>query len=64
MEKLILRKETAVKENVRKPIFIKTDVHKKVKELSEETGIPMTEIVDSFLRYGIDNVVINDKEEK
>ena len=64
MDKLILRKETAVKENVRKPIFIKMDVHKKVKELSEETGVTMTEIVDSFLRYGIDNVVINDKEEK
>jgi len=64
MDKLILRKETAVKESVRKPIFIKTDVHKKVKELSEETGVPMTEIVDSFLRYSIDNVVINDKEEK
>lgn len=64
MDKLILRKETAVKENVRKPIFIKMDVHKKVKKLSEDTGVPMTEIVDSFLRYGIDNVVINDKEEK
>ena len=58
MEKLILHKETAVKESVRKPIFIKPDVHKKVKKLSEDTGVPMTEIVDSFLRYGIENVVI------
>ena len=63
MDKLILRKETTVSESVRKPIFIKTDVHKQIKKLSEETGVPMTEIVDAFLRYGINNVVIEDGEE-
>lgn len=64
MEKLILHKETAVKESVKKSIFIKMDVHKKIKELSEETGVPMAEIVDAFLRYGISNVVIKDEGEK
>lgn len=62
MDKLILKKETATSESVRKPIFIKTDVHKQIKKLSEETGVPMTEIVDTFLRYGISNVVIKDGE--
>ena len=62
MDKLILKKETTTSENVKKPIFIKTDVHKQIKKLSGEVGIPMIEIVDAFLRYGINNVVIKEEE--
>lgn len=61
MDKLILKKETTTSENVKKPIFIKNDVHKQIKKLSGEAGIPMTEIVDAFLRYGINNVVIKEE---
>ena len=64
MDKLILRKETTISENVKKPIFIKADVHKQIKKLSGETNVPMTEIVDAFLRYGISNAVIKDEDEK
>lgn len=63
MEKLILRKETTISENVKKPIFIKADVHKQLTKLKNETGISMTEIVDAFLRYGISNAVIKDEDE-
>ena len=62
MDKLILRKETAISDNVKKPIFIKADVHKQIKKLSGEAGVSMTEIVDAFLRYCIDNVVIKEEE--
>ena len=64
MDKLILRKETTISENVKKPIFIKADVNKQIKKLSGETGVPMVEIVDAFLRYGISNVFIKDEGEK
>ena len=64
MDKLILKKETTISDNVKKPIFIKSDVHKQIKKLSGETDVPMIEIVDAFLRYGINNVVIKDEGEK
>lgn len=63
MDKLILKKETAISDNVKKPIFIKADVHKQIKKISEETGVPMIEIVDAFLRYGISNVIIKDEDD-
>lgn len=64
MDKLILKKETAISDDVKKPIFIKADVHKQIKKLSGETNVPMTEIVDAFLRYGISNAVIKEEGEK
>ena len=62
MQELILRKETASIGNDRKQIFIDAGLHKQIKQLKDETGVSMTRIVDSFLRYGIENVVI--KEDK
>ena len=64
MNKLILKKETTISDNVKKQIFIKADVHKQLTKLKDETGVPMTEIVDAFLRYGISNVVIKEEGEK
>ena len=63
MNKLILKKETTISDNVKKPIFIKADVHKQLTKLKNETGVPMIEIVDAFLRYGISNVVIKDEDD-
>lgn len=63
MDKLILRKQTDSDDNVKKSIFIDADVHKQIKKIKDETGVPMNEIVDVFLRYGIDNVIIKDEEE-
>ena len=63
MDKLILRKQTDDDDNVKKSIFIDADVHKQIKKIKDETGVPMNEIVDVFLRYGINNVIIKDDEE-
>ena len=63
MDKLILRKQTDSDDNVKKSIFIDADVHKQIKKIKDETGVPMNEIVDVFLRYGINNVIIKDEEE-
>ena len=63
MQGLILRKKTVSIGNDRKQIFIDTDLHKQIKQLKDETGVSMTEIVDAFLRYGIDNVVIKEEDE-
>lgn len=64
MDKLILRKQTDSDDNGKKSIFIDADVHKQIKKIKDETGVQMNEIVDVFLRYGINNVVIKDEEEK
>ena len=63
MDKLILKREKTINKNSRKPIFIKADVHKQLTKLKDETGISMIEIVDAFLRYDIDNVVIKEEDE-
>lgn len=63
MDKLILRKQIDSDDNVKKSIFIDADVHKQIKKIKDETGVPMNEIVDVFLRYGIDNVVIKEEDE-
>lgn len=64
MKELILRKEKIVSSNGTKPVFIDAELHKQIKALKEETDIPMTRIIDSFLRYGINNVVIKEDEEE
>ncbi|KRN01438.1 hypothetical protein FD13_GL001031 [Levilactobacillus senmaizukei DSM 21775 = NBRC 103853] len=46
-----------------KPVFIDTELHAKIKELKEETGLTITTIVDAFLRYGVENVEIKDGDE-
>ena len=63
MQGLILRKKTVSIGNDRKQIFINADLHKQIKKIKDETGVSMNEIVDVFLRYGIDNVIIKDEEE-
>ena len=63
MQGLILRKKTASIGNDRKQIFIDADLHKQIKKIKDETGVSMTEIVNAFLRYGIENVVIKEEGE-
>lgn len=64
MKELILRKEKAGSGNGTKPVFIDAELHKQIKALKEETDIPMTRIIDSFLRYGLTNVVIKEEGEE
>lgn len=62
MKELILTKTSNSVVNGTKPVFIDIELHKQIKELKEETGLPITTIVNTFLRYGIDNVEIKDGE--
>jgi len=64
MNKLVLTKAPTNAENGTKPVFIDTELHKKIKELKEETGLSIVAIVDAFLRYGIENVEIKDGDDK
>ena len=61
MDKLILKKETTISEKGKKPIFIDAGLHKQLAKLKDEPGIPMTKIIDSFIHYGIENVVIKEE---
>ena len=62
MDKLILKKETTISEKGKKPIFINADLHKQLTKLKDETGIPMTKIINSFIHYGIENVIIKEED--
>ncbi|WP_251948925.1 hypothetical protein [Levilactobacillus brevis] len=62
MKELILTKASNSAVSGTKPVFIDIELHKQIKELKEETGLPITTIVNTFLRYGIDNVEIKDGE--
>lgn len=63
MKELILRKEASNSDNGTKPIFIDADAHKQVKQLKDETGIPMTKIINAFIRYGIENVIVKEEDD-
>lgn len=41
-----------------KPCYIDADVHSKIKDLSEETNVPISRIIDKFIRYGLKYVEI------
>lgn len=64
MKELVLTKANSSATNGTKPVFIDIELHKKIKALKEETGLPITSIVNTFLNYGIDNVEIKESEEK
>lgn len=61
-EKLVLEKQHKSQENYSKPVFIDSDLYKKVVELKAETGLPIRQIVNRFVEYSIEHVEI--KEEK
>lgn len=62
MKDLTLTKTNVAPGTGTKPVFIDIELHAKIKELKEETGLPITTIVDTFLRYGVENVQIKDGE--
>lgn len=61
-EKLVLEKQPKAQENYSKPVFIDSDLYKKIVELKTETGLPIRQIVNRFVEYSIEHVEI--KEEK
>lgn len=55
-QKLVLKAEKESKATM--PVFIDTDQHQKLLALKAETGIPLRRLVEKFIEYGLDNVVI------
>ncbi|MFN0602675.1 hypothetical protein [Facklamia hominis] len=58
--RLVIQKE---KESVAtKPVFIDVDLLDAIKELKQETGVPIRRIIEKFVKYGINNVEIEDSD--
>ncbi|MDT2640672.1 hypothetical protein P7D31_11140 [Enterococcus dongliensis] len=55
-KKLVLKAEKESKATM--PVFIDIDQHQKLLALKSETGIPLRRLVEKFIEYGLDNVVI------
>ena len=64
MSLIMYKKKTKViPANVKKhPITIEDDLHKKIKDISIITRTPMTDIIDSFIRYALDNLEIKEED--
>ena len=58
---LVLHKETKATVAT-KPIFIDADLHEQLVGIKQETGIPLRQIVNKFIHYGLDNVEIHEDE--
>ncbi|MDN5954539.1 MAG: hypothetical protein L0H99_11630 [Loigolactobacillus coryniformis] len=58
--KLVLTKQTESK--AVKPVFIDAELHKQILDLKNETGISIGRIAEKFIRYGIQNVEIEDEQ--
>lgn len=59
-EKLIIEKKSNKEVNYSKPVFLDSDTHKKLKELSNETGISIKALSTRFIEYAMDNVTIKE----
>ena len=59
-QKLVLKAEKESKATM--PVFIDTEQHQKLLALKAETGIPLRRLVEKFIEYGLDNVVIEDED--
>lgn len=59
-EKLVLKAEKTDKTTL--PVFIGVDLLDQLKEIKAETNLPIRKIVEKFIRYGLENVVIEDED--
>lgn len=59
-EKLVLKSEKTDKTTL--PVFIGVDLLDQLKEIKAETNLPIRKIVEKFIRYGLENVVIEDED--
>lgn len=56
-EKLVLEKQPKAS----KPVFIDSDLYKKIVELKAETGMPIRQIINRFVEYSIEHVEIKER---
>ncbi|MBM7617289.1 hypothetical protein JOC36_000838 [Weissella uvarum] len=61
-EKLILRAENK-KDKEYNPVFISSDTHLKLKQLSKSTGIPMRTLADKMFNFALENSTIINSED-
>lgn len=59
-KKLVLKAEKESKATM--PVFIDIDQHQKLLALKSETGIPLRRLVEKFIRFGLENVVIENED--
>jgi len=63
-DKLILRRQTdANRSGGVKPVFVNDGVLDIVREIKNETGIPMGRLVERFIEYAAKNIEIVDKKD-
>lgn len=62
-EKLVLRRQRPTSSNGVKPLFVDAQVLNAVREVKEETGIPMGRLTEIFIEYAIKHIeVVSDTE--
>lgn len=62
-EKLVLRRQRPNTSNGVKPIFVDAQVIKQLREVKEETGIPMGRLTEIFIAYAMKNIeVVNEDD--
>ncbi|MFT8515059.1 hypothetical protein [Schleiferilactobacillus harbinensis] len=44
------------------PVFIPIELHEKLKQLSADTNLSMKEIVDTMIRWAMDNLIVADSD--
>ncbi|WP_313631399.1 hypothetical protein [Enterococcus devriesei] len=60
MEKLVLKAEKDDKKTL--PVFIGIDLLDQIKEIKSETNIPIRRIVEKCIRFGLDNLEIEEED--
>ncbi len=59
-KKLVLKTEKDDKKTL--PVFIGVDLLDQLKEVKSETNIPIRRIVEKCIRFGLENLVIEEEE--
>lgn len=60
-KKLVLKAERDDKKTL--PVFIGIDLLDKLKEIKSETNIPIRRIVEKCIKFGLDNLIIEEEED-
>lgn len=61
MEKIILKKEKQPKSTL--PVFIDIELMDQLKEIKDESGIPVRKIAEKCIRFGLENLEIVEGED-
>jgi len=62
-EKLVLRRQRSSSPNGVKPIFVDTQALNLVREVKEETGIPLGRLTEMFIEFAVKHIEIASDDE-